>query len=230
MIFLTRAQVRQIDRRAITDYRIPGVVLMENAARGIAQVAWQMLGNKRNGPVLIVCGGGNNGGDGLAAARHLHNGGAQVSILLTSDPGKYAGEAKANWEIVAAMKLPTAVADPAAIAATKPALVIDAIFGTGLSQAPRPPFAQIVAAMQGLGALILAVDIPSGLDCDAGTPLGPVCVRATCTATFVAQKAGFAHPPAKAFLGEVSVWDIGCPRELVHEVADAREPDKIKPA
>jgi NAD(P)H-hydrate epimerase len=219
MIFLTRAQVRQIDHRAIHDYHIPGVVLMENAARGIAQVAWEMLGANRAGPVLIVCGGGNNGGDGLAAARHLHNGGARVSILLTSDPAKYTDEAKANWDIISAMKLPTAAADPASIAATKPALVVDAIFGTGLSQPPRPPFAQIVAAMQELSAPILAVDIPSGLDCDAGTPLGPACVRATRTATFVAQKAGFANPAAKTFLGEISVWDIGCPRELIEEVA-----------
>jgi NAD(P)H-hydrate epimerase len=230
MIFLTRAQVRQIDQRSIQDYGIPGVVLMENAARGVAQVAGQMLGANRAGPVLIVCGGGNNGGDGLAAARHLHNAGAQVSILLTSDPAKFAGEARANWEIVSAMKLRTAAADPAAVASIRPALVVDAIFGTGLSQPPRPPFAQIVAAMQGLSAPILAVDIPSGLDCDAGTPLGPACIRATRTATFVAQKVGFANAGARAFLGEVFVCDIGCPRELIEEVANAPAPDKIDPA
>jgi NAD(P)H-hydrate epimerase len=223
MLRLTRAQIRQIDRRAIQEYRIPAVVLMENAARGVAQVAWQMLGDNRAGPILIVCGGGNNGGDGLAAARHLHNGGAQVSILLTSDPAKYSGEAKTNWDIVTAMKIPTAGAGPAAIAATKPALVLDAIFGTGLSQPPRPPFAQIVQAMQDLAAPILAIDIPSGLDCDAGTPLGPACVKATHTATFVAQKAGFSQPAALAYLGTVSVWEIGCPRELIDEVARGPE-------
>jgi len=219
MLYLTRSQVRLIDRRSIQDYHIPGVVLMENAARGVAQVARKMLGGNRGGPVLILCGGGNNGGDGLAAARHLHNGGADVSILLTTDPAKYSGEAKSNWEIIVAMRLRTASADPATIAAMTPALVVDAIFGTGLAQPPRPPFAEIVQAIHGSGAPILAVDIPSGLDCDTGLPLGPACVKATHTATFIAQKAGFAKPGAAQYLGEVSVWDIGCPRELVEEVA-----------
>jgi NAD(P)H-hydrate epimerase len=219
MLFLSRSQLRQIDRRAIQEFRVPGAVLMENAARGVAQVAWEMLGGNRAGPVLIICGGGNNGGDGLAAARHLHNGGAVVSILLTTDPGKYSGEAKSNWDIVAAMKLPTAAADPVVITGMKPALVVDAIFGTGLAQPPRPPFAQIVQAIQGLAAPILAVDIPSGLDCDTGLPLGPACVKAKATATFVAPKAGFANPAAAQYLGEVSIWDIGCPRELIEEVA-----------
>jgi NAD(P)H-hydrate epimerase len=219
MLYLTRNQVRQIDRRSIQEFRIPGVVLMENAARGVAQVAREMLGDSRTAPVLIVCGGGNNGGDGLAAARLLHNGGADVSILLTTDPAKYSGEAKINWQIVAAMKLPTAAADAAAITATRPALIVDAIFGTGLTQPPRPPFAQILQAMADLGAPILAVDIPSGLDCDSGRPLGPDCVKATATVTFVARKAGFAQPAAGQYLGQVSVCDIGCPRELVEEVA-----------
>jgi NAD(P)H-hydrate epimerase len=219
MLYLTRDQVRQIDRRSIQEFRIPGVVLMENAARGVAQLAWQILGDNRTASVLVICGGGNNGGDGLAVARFLHNGGADVSILLTTDPAKYTGEAKVNWEIIAAMKLPTAAADAAAIAAARPALIVDAIFGTGLTQPPRPPFAQIVGAMTALGAPILAVDIPSGLDCDSGKPLGPVCVKATATATFVARKAGFAQLQAAQYLGQVSVCDIGCPRELIEEVA-----------
>lgn len=222
MIYLTRNQVRQIDQRSIQEYHIPGVVLMENAARGVAQVAWRMLGSNRGAAVLIMCGGGNNGGDGLAVARHLHNGGAAVSILLSADPDKYDGEARSNFEIVSAMKLPIAAADPTAIAGMKPALIVDAIFGTGLTQPPREPFPQIARAIQGLGAPILAVDIPSGLDCDSGQPLGKICVKATATATFVAAKAGFAKPSAAPYLGEVTVWDIGCPRELIEEVAEQR--------
>jgi len=210
MLRLSRQQIRQIDRLAIQRYHIPGVVLMENAARAVAEAAREMLGREERATVLVVCGGGNNGGDGLAAARHLHNRGSEVRILLTADPAKYENEAKINWEIVQAMKLPVLRAVEG-----RPNLVIDAIFGTGLTQAPRPPFDQIVQAMHGLGVPILSVDIPSGLDCDSGKPLGPACVKATRTVTFVAEKIGFAEPTARQYLGEVTVADIGCPRELV---------------
>jgi NAD(P)H-hydrate epimerase len=192
-------------------------VLMENAARAAADVAWEMLGG-RPADILILCGGGNNGGDGLAIARHLHNRGAIVSIALTTDPSKYANEAKANWDIVRAMGLNVAAAEPNKIAASHPSLIIDAIFGTGLTQSPRDPFAEIVAAITASAAPVLAIDIPSGMDCDTGKPLGP-CVRATRTITFVAEKAGFANPAAAEFLGKVSVGDIGCPRELIEQFA-----------
>src|SRR3974390_39076 len=96
MIRLTRAQVREIDRRAIEEYHIPGIVLMENAARAATDVAWEMLG-KKDAPVLVVCGGGNNGGDGLTVARHLHIRGCAVEIFLAIDPVKYSGDALTNW-------------------------------------------------------------------------------------------------------------------------------------
>src|SRR6476469_1792303 len=97
---LTVAQVREIDRRAIERYGIPGVVLMENAARAATEVAWDMLERKPGGTVLILCGGGNNGGDGLAIARHLHNRGSAITIGLCTDPQKYASDAMINWRIV----------------------------------------------------------------------------------------------------------------------------------
>src|SRR5580658_7207750 len=101
---LTRDQARLIDKTAQDRYHIPGVVLMENAAHAAADLAWEMLGGPGN--VLVVCGGGNNGGDGLAVARHLHNRGATVRIFLTVDPNKYREEAKTNWDICSAMNLP----------------------------------------------------------------------------------------------------------------------------
>jgi NAD(P)H-hydrate epimerase len=214
MIRLSREQVRQIDRLAQERYHIPGVVLMENAARAAADIAWEMMGGA--GDVLIVCGGGNNGGDGLAIARHLHNLGAGVRIFLTVDPEKYRDEAKVNWDICAAMKLPV---EKEILKAARPKLVVDAIFGTGLTQPPRPPFAQIVAEIQGLSAPILAIDIPSGLDCDTGKPLGQACIRATRTVTFVAEKLGFGDASAGQYTGEVTVAGIGAPRELIEEVA-----------
>src|SRR5256885_859792 len=104
MLRLTRAQVREIDRRAIEEYHIPGIVLMENAARALTDVAIEMLGGMKYPSVLIVCGGGNNGGDGLAAARHLHNKSCNVTLLLATDPN-YRNETQVNWQIVRTMRL-----------------------------------------------------------------------------------------------------------------------------
>jgi NAD(P)H-hydrate epimerase len=214
---LTRSQVREIDRRSIEQYHIPGVVLMENASRAVADVVESM---NPAGPILILCGGGNNGGDGLAVARQLHNHGLAVSIGLTADPARYKGEALANWQIVQAMALPASPATPDSIRQSRAALIIDALFGTGLTEPPRDPFPAIVAAIDGLARPVVAVDLPSGLDCDTGRPLG-ACIRATRTVTFVAEKAGFANPEATQWLGQVTVGDIGCPRELIEEIARA---------
>lgn len=215
MLRLTRQQVRDIDRISIEEFHVPGIVLMENAARNLADVACQMLNDDCLGEVVIVCGGGNNGGDGLALARHLHNRGADVSILLTADPAKYKGEAKINFDIVQAMKLPITGADPPTIEVRRPLLLVDAIFGTGLIKPPRDPFASLVRAIQETGAPVLSVDIPSGLDADTGIPLGPAAVHARRTVTFVAEKTGFASPHAAEYLGEVIVAEIGCPAEAI---------------
>jgi NAD(P)H-hydrate epimerase len=214
MTRLTRAQVREIDRRSTEEYHIPEVVLMENAARAAADAACDMLDGECTGTILILCGGGNNGGDGLAVARHLHNQGADVSLALTIDPAKYRAAALTNWQIVSAMKIAWEPADPAKIAGASAILLIDAIFGTGLTEPPREPFGDIVKAVEASQVPVLAIDVPSGLDCDTGLPLG-ACMKATRTVTFVAEKIGFGNPIAHEYLGEVIVGSIGCPIELI---------------
>jgi NAD(P)H-hydrate epimerase len=214
---LTREQVRLIDKLAIERYHIPGIVLMENAARAVTDVALDMLRGIENPLVLIVCGKGNNGGDGLAVARHLHNRGIEVEVT-TVDAVNYSGDAETNWRIVRSMGIPTSSIYDADIplAGGVLDLLIDGLFGTGLNQPPREP--QWIDLMNKYRVPVLAIDVPSGLDCDSGEPLG-ACVRATRTVTFVAEKAGFANPASKQFTGEVTVGDIGCPRELIEEVA-----------
>ena len=219
MIRLTRAQVREIDRRAIEEYHIPGVVLMENAARGVVEVALKMLAGLTGSNVLIVCGGGNNGGDGLAVARHLHNRQYSVNVLVAAESSALKGEALANWQIVDAMKIKCQQATAELIAQHPSDLLIDALFGTGLSEPPRPETLALIQAINKQSAPVLAVDLPSGLDCDRGVPLGS-CVRAARTVTFVAEKVGFAKPRAKHFIGDVTVADIGCPKELIELVAN----------
>jgi NAD(P)H-hydrate epimerase len=214
MLHLTRSQLREIDRRASADYHIPGIVLMENAARAVVAEACRMLADECCGKILILCGGGNNGGDGLAVARHLHNRGADVEIGLCCDPASYQGDALINWQIVSAMKIAAGSFDVSMLTDPQPMLIIDAIFGTGLNKPPREPFGSIARAVNDSGLPVLAVDVPSGLDCDIGVPPG-ACIRAACTVTFVAEKIGFAHAEARRVLGIVVVGDIGCPRELV---------------
>ena len=217
MLRLTREQVRSIDRLALERYHIPGIVLMENAARAVSNEACRMMDGECCGKVLILCGGGNNGGDGLAAARHLHNMGAAVTIGLTVDPARFAGDALIHWNIVSAMKIDARPFDSIMLEDPRPMLIIDAIFGTGLTQVPREPFGQLAMAVNNSGAPVLAVDLPSGLDCDTGVPPG-ACISARRTVTFVTEKAGFATPEARRVLGEVIVGDIGCPVELIEQV------------
>lgn len=221
---LTRAQVREVDRLAIEEYHIPGIVLMENASRAVAAEALALMVDFRVPRALMLCGGGNNGGDGLAAARHLHNRGAEVTLALTIDPARYQGNALTNWQIVQAMRLPVTTATPAVIRIAGDALVIDAIFGTGLSEPPRDPFPALVQAIADCDCPVLAVDVPSGLDSDTGLPLGPAPIVADRTVTFVAEKAGFANPDSRQYTGKVIVGDIGCPRELIGRVRHVSSP------
>jgi NAD(P)H-hydrate epimerase len=219
---LSRAQVREIDRRAIEDFGIPGAVLMENAGRGAAAHACRMLRGLseaagRPPRVAILCGPGNNGGDGYVIARHLHNAGISVELFSSVDTAELRGDAVWAHSVVRRMALEVALlaqtsdVDQAAARWMRCDLIVDALLGTGARGAPRGIVAEIISAVNTLPrARVLAVDLPSGLDCDTGQPAGP-CVRAHATVTFVAPKLGFAAEAAQAVLGRVVVVDIGAP-------------------
>lgn len=213
-IVLSREQVRRVDQIASERFKVPGIVLMENAARGVTDVVWEEMLSGGLERVAILCGGGNNGGDGFAVARHLHNRGADVSIGLVTDPAKYHGDALINWQIVQAMKLPTFEVTAEAIGEIHVDLIVDAIFGTGLASPPRDPFPQIAEAVVETGIQVIAVDLPSGLDADTGHPLGAA-IHAQTTVTFVARKKGFENQASERYTGEVIVANIGCPREAI---------------
>ncbi|MCI0684487.1 MAG: NAD(P)H-hydrate epimerase [Gemmataceae bacterium] len=214
--FLSCAQVRDIDRRAIAEYGIPALSLMENAGRGAAAT---LLSLGVHGPVAICCGKGNNGGDGLVIARHLHNAAIDVKVLLFALPNELSPDAATNWQIVSKAGIPAEVVttpEDQRLAAelARVEWVVDALFGTGLQGPVRPPLDRVIAAINAGPARIFAVDIPSGLDGDTGQPLGPT-VRARHTATFVAPKKGYASPAAATWLGQVHVIDIGVPQRLL---------------
>jgi NAD(P)H-hydrate epimerase len=206
--FLTRSQVRDLDRRAIDEFGVPGVVLMENAGRGAAEL---LLRLGVEGIVAICCGKGNNGGDGFVVARHLDIRGVPVRVHLVVPPEGLTGDAAINYRIIERSNIPIIRGIETL---TDAQWIVDALLGTGLSGPVRPPFWGTIEAINRLGVRVLAVDIPSGLDCDTGEPLG-IAVRADHTATFVAPKAGFRNPAARPWLGQVHVLDIGAPRALV---------------
>ena len=213
-MFLSREEVRAIDRRAIDEFGVPGVVLMENAGRGAAEL---LISLGINGPVVICCGKGNNGGDGFVVARHLELHGVRVHVVLFAEPRALTGDAAVNYRIVERSGiLPTVYADPSAnLDPLRQVLasgdwIVDGLFGTGLTGPVRPPMDRVIEAINAAPAKVFALDIPSGLDCDTGLPLGPT-VQARHTATFFAAKKGFAVPDAQPWLGKVHVVDIGAP-------------------
>lgn len=216
---LTRRWVREIDRRAIEDYGMSGLVLMENAARGAVDVLMS-LGCR--GPVAIVCGKGNNAGDGFAMARHLELRRVPVKVLLAGDPSRLQGDAAVNYRILEKCALPIVQLEPLDEAVLASALsgcewIIDALLGTGSTGAPRPPLDQIIAQLNSTSAKKLAVDLPSGLNCDTGQAADAT-FRADHTVTFVAAKPGLLAEQARRFVGRLHVVDIGAPRVLVDEI------------
>jgi len=225
---LSRDAVRRLDTLARERYAIPGIVLMENAARHAVDIALEELEGVDEPRVLVVAGPGNNGGDGLAMARHLHNAGAIVQVLLAAPHSAYSGDALANLKITLAMGLiPDTDAPPCtpcdlelAASGMNPDLIVDALFGTGLDRPLSGVMAGLVDAINtqaDAGVRVLSVDLPSGLDAESGAPL-PVAVRATTTVTFVALKPGLLTLEAQTFVGDLVVADIGAPRELVVEL------------
>ena len=214
---MNRDQVRDVDRRAVEEYGMPGLVLMENAGRGTAEL---LIAQGIAGRLLICASKGNNGGDGYVIARHLINRGYDIDVLLFCDPDDLSGDAATNYRILQAAGWQGQVVGDGAdyaklFAGLKPNdWIVDALLGTGIRGELRPPFPAIIDAINQSPAQVLAVDLPSGMDCDTGEPLG-TCVRAEHTATFVAPKLGFTQPAAAQWTGAVHVIDIGVPHKLI---------------
>jgi NAD(P)H-hydrate epimerase len=222
-IALTRDQCRQIDRVAIEEYGMSGLVLMENAGRGCVDML-ERLGI--NGPVVILCGKGNNAGDGFVIARHLEIRGNRCRVLLISPPQQLRGDAAINFAILQKTNVPIidwssgpALAFPPPDEHDHADWLIDALLGTGAVGEPRPPFDAAIDWINARNATtrVLAVDVPSGLDCDTGQPAAHT-VRADHTCTFAAMKIGFAQEIAKPYTGTIHVCDIGVPPQLIVQV------------
>jgi len=217
---LTRKQSRQVDRRAMEEYGISGLVLMENAGRGVADVLCE---KGIEGPVVICCGKGNNAGDGFVIARHLDLRGFDARVLLWAEPSELTGDAAANFRILEKTDVPIEVFadehDPARLDRnlSGAAWIVDGLLGTGARGEPRPPLDAVIDQLNASSAPKLAIDLPSGLDCDTGQATRHT-IRAALTCTFVAAKTGLLAPNAARYTGEVRVLNIGTPRKFIEEV------------
>jgi ADP-dependent NAD(P)H-hydrate dehydratase / NAD(P)H-hydrate epimerase len=227
---LTAAQMRAVDAAVISKLGLPGLVLMENAGRGVADIVARERPNLAGLDVRVVCGAGQNGGDGFVIARHLLSRGAHVQVLLGLPPEKIAGDAAVFLNALRALDNDVVLdlSTEKQLDAWRGALVgadviVDALFGTGLRSDVTGVPAAAITAMNSVDALRVAVDIPSGLDADTGEIRGTA-VRAHVTATMAARKLGLVLR-ADAPVGRVEVVDVGVAIERAVQAALPRGPE-----
>ncbi len=209
--------MQSIDRRAIGGMKIPGLTLMENAGKKVAEEILERF-DLSGKLAIVVCGKGNNGGDGFVTARHLHQKGVRIKLFLTGSRESVKGDALVNLELAEKAELTIhPVADPAAFSIpSDTSLIVDAIFGTGFSGDIKAPYDEIIRKLNASRAPIVAVDAPSGLDGASGQVAAPT-VKAGLTVTFGLPKLGQIVYPGKSYCGQLVVADIGFPEKAINE-------------
>jgi len=223
MWLVTSDEMRSLEQAAIQAYGIPSLLLMENAGLAVFHCAREIFHGRQEGKrVLILAGKGNNGGDGLVAARHLSNNGAEVKIFLLGKPEELQGDAQVNWQIVKAMGIPCQLIQTERdlnllrVGLMVAELVVDAIFGTGFKGAVQGLTARLMTLVNEAQKPVLAVDLPSGVEANSGAVRG-VCLKADQTVTLGLPKFGLLLEPAARFVGQLTVADISLPLELLRQ-------------
>lgn len=227
-VALTRDECRRADQFAIDGLKIPGVVLMENAGRSCAEKILALSAGTdvdAGSGVVVCCGGGNNGGDGFVIARHLYIAGVEVKVLLFSAPESYRGDARINLRVIEKLRIPIIQFDTRwlpekfnqhlmRVGRQQTGWLVDAMLGTGATGELREPFDRVVPLINQLPLKRMAIDIPTGMDCDTGE-VCPTAVKADLTCSFISRKVGFANKKTASYLGHVSVIGIGAPDEII---------------
>ncbi|MBN1464679.1 NAD(P)H-hydrate dehydratase [candidate division KSB1 bacterium] len=211
---VTASEMAAMDRCAMHELQMPGLLLMENAGRGIFNVAAEMLNSPSGKIVHIYCGPGNNGGDGYVAARHLLNNGAIVRTMILSTAVKIKGDARVNLDILQQMGHQPEFISMIPSSLDKPDLIVDALLGTGVKGPLHGTYAAIVNMINKTNCPVLAIDIPTGVNADTGQIDGPA-IRATVTATMALPKRGLLLSPGREHTGRLEIIDIGMPREVL---------------
>lgn len=213
-------EMRAIDNRAINEYGIPGVVLMENAGIRTVEIIEEILTGLSNQQVVILAGRGNNGGDGFVVARHLMNAGIPVSVFLLGEPEQLTPDAKVNYQILERMRAPLYPLqteedlDRLTLALLKAGLIVDAIYGIGFKGSLNEFETQVVKMVNWSRLPVVAVDIASGIEADSGRVHG-IAVQASHTVTFGLPKLGQLLEPGRSYTGTLTVADISLPRDLL---------------
>jgi NAD(P)H-hydrate epimerase len=214
---MTRGEARSFDAWAMQELGVPGVVLMENAGRACAELIEEKMAGIKKPKVCIFCGTGNNGGDGFVIARHLLNRGFEVVVVVCGDRNTIKGDARVNLSILEGLGVSIEqmgmsggedIEQRVSALARGADMIVDGLFGTGLKGDLRDEHRRLIEGINEQGPAILAIDIPSGLDCDSGRPLGAA-IKASWTVTFVAVKRGFMVEAAKEYTGDIYVASIG---------------------
>ncbi len=215
-------RMRAIDRWAIEVRGVPSLDLMERAGAGVARAVERL---HPDGPVVVVCGGGNNGGDGLVLARLLRDAGREVTVVCASPPADLHGDALANLERLPG-DAPLDLAQ-AMDALGEASVIVDALLGTGFAGEPRGAVGEAIDAIESCPAPVISVDVPSGVDASTGVVSGAA-VHAAATVTFHAAKPGLWIHPGKAHAGEVEVLDIGIPHRSKINVGRSEIPSNLR--
>ncbi|MCI0552762.1 MAG: NAD(P)H-hydrate epimerase [Anaerolineae bacterium] len=216
---LTTEQMREVDHLMVNEFGITLIQMMENAGRSLAELARRLnSGNVLGKSIIALCGTGNNGGGGMVAARHLHNMGAQVSVMLTADPNKLKEVPSHQWSILKRLQLDQVKFD---LEASE--LILDAMLGYGAAGDPRPPIKDWIERANASGIPILSLDAPSGLDTTTGKP-GRPCIQAETTMMLALPKTGLLALQARDLVGELYLADIGVPSELLQRIGIRVDP------
>jgi len=224
MRFVTASQMRQLDKLAIQRYDIPSIILMENAGRAVADEVARRIRSKK-AQVALFCGIGNNGGDGFVTARHLHNRGFKPIVFFFENPKNMKLDPQVNFKILQKMKVSLNYCSrmtnwkSVSKMIQKCHTIVDALFGIGLRREIAEPYYSAIQVMNNSRAIIVSVDIPSGLNADTGEVMG-ICVRAKATVTLGLPKKGFSLKRAHRFTKRVVVADISIPKEVLEQFYD----------
>jgi len=237
MKIVTGTQMKKIDQQTIEYYGVTGLSLMETAGHAVYEEVLAELAGDREPYVIVVCGAGNNGGDGYVAARLLHEARIRVRVYSTVDPDRLTGDARSNYEAFTQLNLPVRRLDDDPVHASgisalesesivsfgaelkKAAVIVDAIFGTGLSRSVTGAVYRVIEEINDSGAKVISVDIPSGVGGDDGSVHG-IAVRADTTVTFQAPKLGCLIYPGASCTGNLVIQDIGIPTDIVEKNSD----------
>jgi len=214
-------QIQNLDKKAIGTYGVPSAALMENAGRGVAAEVARTARRRKFRRVCVLCGPGNNAGDGFVIARHLLNADIKTDILLFADPRKLKSDALANYIVLKKCGYPIRRVQKlnagTLSAFARADVIVDALFGVGLNREVGGIFADVIREVNRRKKYVVAVDVPSGLDATTGKIYG-VCLKAARTVTFTFAKTGFYKKDGPKYTGRISVIDIGIPEKLIHQV------------